>query len=66
MAIGYSLGKQIYCFPWLNTRYVQYLEEHIKLCIKPLLEIGAIIILPTSKKETLLNIVPQAKFIFLE
>lgn len=47
MAIGYSLGKTIYCFPWLNTKYLMHLKEHLKLCFKPLIEVGAIIIIPT-------------------
>lgn len=48
MAIGYAWGKSIYCFPWLNYKYMRQLEAHIKLCMKPLIEVGAIIIIPTS------------------
>ncbi len=56
MAIGYSLGKSIYCFPWLNTKYLMHLKEHLKLCIKPLVEIGAIIIIPTCNKNSINDI----------
>jgi len=47
MAIGYSLGKTIYCFPWLNSYFLSTFKQHFELCFKALAEIGAIIIIPT-------------------
>lgn len=66
MAIGYAMGKSIYCFPWLNTKRLIQLEEHISICSKVLLDVGSIIIIPTTKQETLLSISSRCKFIFLE
>lgn len=66
MAIGYAMGKSIYCFPWLNTKRLMQLKEHIIICSKALVDIGAIIIIPTTKPETLLSISNQCKFIFLD
>lgn len=65
MAIGYANGKNIYCFPWMNTRYIIHLEEHIRLCVKTLLEVDAIIIIPTCRQTTLLKISKECKFLYL-
>ncbi len=59
MAIGYANGKLIYCFPWLNSGSIYHLKEHILLCMSILKEAGAIVIIPTTKKETLLNIADE-------
>lgn len=54
MAIGYAMGKSIYCFPWVNKRLVNSLSDCLKTCFTLLLEKGAIIIVPTSD-HTVLN-----------
>lgn len=56
MAIGYAMGKTIYRFPWMNSKLIMQLKDCLKLCIKSLLEIDAIIIIPTTKKQSCHNI----------
>lgn len=48
MAIGYSLGKRIYCFPWMNSSLLLKLEDCLKTCCPILLDGGATIIIPTT------------------
>lgn len=56
MAIGYALGKRVYCFPWMNTKVIVHLEDCLKQCLKVLLEVGAIIIIPSSKEGAIKSI----------
>lgn len=56
MAIGYALGKTIYCFPWMNKKYILKLEDCLKLCFNSLQEIGAIIIIPTTSHDVIKKI----------
>lgn len=65
MAIGYAQGKSIYCFPWMNTKDLLNLENQIRLGIKLLLEIGAILIIPTVNEKTLINIYDSCNIISL-
>ena len=57
MAIGYALGKRIYCFPWISGKFIMKLENCFKTCFQPLLESGATIIIPTTNHYVLKNIV---------
>lgn len=65
MAIGYAQGKLVYCFPWMNSRYIKHLEEHIRFCARALLEVGAIIIIPTCRERSLLEVSGDCKFVYL-
>lgn len=65
MAIGYALGKRIYCFPWLNTRFIKSLSC-LKICFDLLLKHGAIIIIPTSKGSVLDEIVEHYEIINMD
>lgn len=54
MAINFALGKQIFCFPWLNERDIVYFEIAYKQgIIKQLTSLGKIIIVPSSQKQVL-------------
>lgn len=52
MAIQFALGKEIFCFPWLN---MQYISKFIGMCelgiIDFLRSTGKIVLIPTSQKK---------------
>lgn len=54
MAINFALGKQIFCYPWLNERDIFRFEiayEHG--IIKLLKDTGKIVLVPSSQKKVL-------------
>lgn len=53
MAIGYANNKKIYCFPWMDTLqfYDCLYNSSVFRFFKKFTKEGAIIILPTSRKE---------------
>ncbi len=53
IAIGYAYGKQIFCFPWMSTGWINdlILNCGIHICIDILKSTDAIIILPTQMAE---------------
>ena len=59
MAIGYANNKKIYCFPWMNTMefYDCLYNSSVFRFFKKLTREGAIIILPTSRKENVNKLV---------
>ncbi len=63
MAIGYTWGKKIYCFPWLNTGNLIFLKDYILPCITYLKQKGSIIIIPTCKIDIIKDIIDEAFFI---
>ena len=65
MRIGYAMGKFIYCFPWMNSILITQLENCLKKCLPNLLEIGAIIIIPTTRHEVVENITEKYEIIKL-
>lgn len=66
MAIGFSMGKTIYCFPWVNTRWIVQHAEHLKVCLSTLINYGAIIVIPTSSKNIMNTIVKSYISVDLE
>lgn len=65
MAIGYAMGKFIYCFPWMNSKFIIHLDDCLKKCMPYLLEINAIIIIPTTKHQAIDNIIEKYEIIKL-
>lgn len=57
MAIGYALGKRIYCFPWISGKFIMKFENCFQTCFQPLLESESTIIIPTTNHHALENIV---------
>lgn len=53
LAIGYASNRKIYCFPWMDTmHFYECMYNSSVFCLfKKLTKEGAIIILPTSRKE---------------
>lgn len=47
-AIGYSRGKEIFCFPWFSDVDMRYFYVHIVHLCNTLKKLGKIVILPTS------------------
>lgn len=61
LAIGYANNKQVYCFPWLDTLtfYDCMYNSSVFRFFKKLKREGAIIILPTSRKENVEGFVDE-------
>ncbi len=61
MAIGYASNKIIFCFPWMNTLtfYDCLYNSAVFRLFKRLKKEGAIIILPTSRKENVEGFVDE-------
>lgn len=53
IAIGFSYQKSIYCFPWLNSHDMYHYREHFNLAIKPLINKGYIVIIPTTREKNM-------------
>ena len=52
MAVGYAFEKSIYCFPWVNSKFIKSLMC-LELCLKILKNSGSIIVIPTTFPESL-------------
>lgn len=63
MAIGYSFGKSIYCFPWINSKFIISREENLKICFDSLRAIDAIIIIPTTNSYVIERITKDYKVV---
>ena len=61
LAIGYASNKTVYCFPWMNTLefYDCLYNSSVFRLFKKLKDEGAIIILPTSRKENVAGIADE-------
>lgn len=61
MAIGFAQGKSIYCFPWCSTMWINdlILNSGIHRCIDIVKKYGSIIIIPTSKTESIEYLVDE-------
>lgn len=61
LAVGYANNKMVYCFPWLNTMYFYdcLYNSGVFRFFKKLKSEGAIIILPTSRKENVTGIADE-------
>ena len=57
MAIGYAMGKSVYCFPWMNSDTVIKLENILADCLFPLINVGAIIFIPTTSYKKISDII---------
>jgi hypothetical protein len=66
MAIGYSLGKCIYCFPWLNSAYIKNLDICLSTCLPQLINVGAIVIIPTTYPDVLNDIIDNYTVVDLD
>ncbi len=53
IAIGYSYGKKIFCYPWMNSWDVQLFQRQMKKNIEVLTENNCIVILPTTNEENI-------------
>lgn len=52
-AIGYAYGKQIFCFPWMNSKDFEHLKEQLTNIVNVLLDADCIVIMPTTKAENI-------------
>ena len=59
VAIGYASRKKVYCFPWMDTLrfYDCMYNSSVFRFFKKIVQEGAIIILPTSRKENVAGFV---------
>ena len=51
MAIGYAFGKRVFCFPWVNSSFIQILKPRLKTCFQVLKDNGCMIILSNGKRK---------------
>lgn len=56
IAIGYALGKKVYCFPWVNSHFLNSHADNFKLCFQSLKTVNAIVILPTTYADAIKEI----------
>ena len=64
-AIGFANGKQIFCYPWMNSKDVEHLEEQLTKTIKYLIDSECIVIIPTTKEENIKKICKEGHIVFL-
>lgn len=64
-AIGYANGKKLFCFPWLNSKDIDKLEEQLINTVNVLLDFGCIVIIPTTKEENIKKISNKGNMILL-
>lgn len=53
IAVGFAMGKETFCYPWLNQRDINNVDTSI---IKELKRYGKIILIPSSQKKELKKI----------
>lgn len=55
VAIGYAMGKQIFCFPWLDSEFLMEMVLSTAYCfyVDKLKKEGAIVIVPGGNREVL-------------
>ncbi|MBQ8371482.1 MAG: hypothetical protein IJX38_02195 [Clostridia bacterium] len=49
-AIGFSLGKQVFCFPWLSEKGFKATNNHMPYLVEILSDDGKIVILPAANE----------------
>ena len=64
-AIGFSYGKRIFCYPWMNSYDVQLFEIRLAKAVSFLLEFDCIVVFPTTKEDNIRKISPEYNVIFL-
>ena len=47
-AVGYSYGKEIFCFPWLSRLRFESYNKHMPFTLEKLSSLGKIVILPLA------------------
>lgn len=55
-AIGYANGKRIFCYPWMNSKDIEHLKEQLSHTVEALLDVGCIVIIPTTNEENIKKI----------
>lgn len=55
-AIGYANGKKIFCYPWMNSKDIEHLKEQLSHTVEVLLDVGCIVIIPTTNEENIKKI----------
>lgn len=65
VAIGFANGRNVFCYPWFNTKDIERFQEQLHNTIAFLLNYGCIVILPTTKKENVKKISDKGHIILL-
>lgn len=66
VAIGYANGRKVFCYPWMNSRDIDYLKEQLMNTIKYLINSDCIVIIPTTKEENIKKICPICNILYLK
>ena len=64
-AIGYANGRNIFCYPWMNTKDIENIREQLTKTIKCLVDEGCIVIFPTTKEENIKKIYSEGQIVLL-
>lgn len=61
IAIGYTLGKKIYCFPWMDSMYFYdcMINSLVFRFFKKIVQDNGLIILPTSREQNVKRLVDE-------
>lgn len=51
-AIGYATGKEIFCFPWLSQKRLDYYHNNITKLLEILSDLNKIVVLPLGTNST--------------
>lgn len=65
VAIGYSNGKKVFCYPWMNSKDIERFKEQLSKAVGFLLNLGCIVIVPTTKEENIRKIHSEYNLYFL-
>jgi hypothetical protein len=65
IAVGFAYNKRVFCFPWLNTSWVNDLVLNCSnhKCIDILKKEGSIIIIPTERPESIDYLVDELVYL---
>ena len=48
-AVGFAFGKEVFCFPWLSKKMIDYYGNNINLLLELLESIGVVAIVPSGR-----------------
>lgn len=49
-AAGYSMGKQVFCFPWMSAKRFDGVSGYLSVCFDTLKKLGMIAIVPVGRQ----------------
>lgn len=62
-AIGLGLGRQVFCFPWLDDMWKSAIRERLRHCSEILRQNNCIVIIPTSNLQIINDFVDEIVYL---